>query len=51
MCFALDESLASPPVPLTQLLAMEGLAAVVLKPTILGGLHRYGSTEVEANQS
>lgn len=36
--FALDESLACPPLPYIELLSMEGLCALVLKPTVLGGL-------------
>jgi hypothetical protein len=36
--FALDESLAVPPRPLSELVGMPGLAALVLKPTVLGGL-------------
>jgi len=37
--FALDETLASPPRPLSELVGMVGLAALVLKPTVLGGLN------------
>jgi o-succinylbenzoate synthase len=49
--FALDETLASPPRPLSELVGMTGLAALVLKPTVLGGLkvcldlHALGSAK------
>jgi len=49
--FALDETLASPPRPLSDLVGLAGLVALVLKPTVLGGLkvcldlHALGSAK------
>ena len=51
LLYALDETLARPPRPVAELVGMAGLAAVVLKPTVLGGLkaclelHALGSAK------